>query len=83
MNIITNADVKKFLTLLQIGLESGRQKELKSYSATTNYDGINAVKDYYVHLEFSFRIDKEIIESLFIEDDFDTSNQIKDLLKGV
>lgn len=83
MNIITNADVKKFLTLLQIGLESGRQKELKSYSAATNYDRISAVKDYYVHLEFSFKVDREIIENAFVEEDFDTTSQINDLLKGV
>lgn len=80
MNIITNADVKKFLTLLQTGLKNGKRKELKNYSCTASCGND---KDYYVHLEFSFYINKEIVEDTFIEDDFDTSNQINDLLNGL
>lgn len=83
MNIITNADVKKFLTLLKAGMQNGKQKSLKSYTDGSAYDGTAVVKDYYVSLEFSFRVDREIIENLFAEDDFDLSNQVNDLMKGL
>lgn len=83
MNIITNADVKKFLTLVQAGIKTGKQKTLKNYTSGSTYDGTNVVKDYYVSLEFSFHVDREIIDSLFAEDDFDLSNQVNDLMKGL
>jgi len=83
MNIITSQDVKNFITLLQAGLKHGRRKELKNYSSATPYDSTNVIKEYYVNLEFSFIVDREIIDSFFAEDDFDLSNQVKDLLKDL
>lgn len=81
MNIITTGDVEKFLKLVQAGIKHGKKKELKNYTSASTYDGTNVVKEYYVAVEFSFVVDREIIESLFIEDDFDVSNKINDLLK--
>jgi hypothetical protein len=83
MNIITNADVKKFLTLVQAGLKNGKKRELKNYTSASTYDGINVVKEYYVSLELSFTVDREIIDTLFAEDDFDVSNQVNDLMNGL
>lgn len=59
------------------------KKKLSNYTSATVYDGTEVVKEYYVNVEFSFRVDREIIENLFLEEDFDTSNQVNDLIKGV
>jgi hypothetical protein len=83
MNIITNADVKKFLTLVQAGIKHGKNRNLKNYTSGSTHDGTNVVKEYYVSLELSFRVDREIIDNLFVEDDFDVSNQINDLMKDL
>lgn len=81
MNIITQSDVENFLKLLKAGLKHGREKNLRSYNSGTTYDGTSVVKEYYVHLELSFRVDREIIDELFAEEDFDVSNQVDNLLK--
>jgi len=81
MNIITTADVEKFLKLVKAGMNHGKRKELKNYTSASTYDGTNVVKEYYVNVEFSFSVDREIIDSLFIDDDFDVSNKINDLMK--
>lgn len=83
MNIITNADVKTFLTLLKAGLKNGRRKALKNYSMGTPYDGTDIIKEYYVNLEFSFFIDGDVIDQVFAEDDFESSSQIEDMLKDL
>jgi hypothetical protein len=83
MNIITNADLKKFLTLVQAGMKHGKKRELNNYTSGLTYDGTNVVKEYYVSLELSFTVDREIIDNLFAEDDFDVSNQVNDLIKGL
>jgi hypothetical protein len=81
MNIITSSDVDKFLKLLKAGLKDGRKKELKEYTSATTFDGTSVVKEYYVSLEFRFMIDREFIDNMFIEDNFDVSSQVDDLLK--
>jgi hypothetical protein len=83
MNIITNADVKKFLTLVQAGMKHGKKRQLKNYTNGSAYEGTNVVKEYYVSLELSFTVDREIIDNLFTEDDFDVSNQVNDLMKDL
>jgi hypothetical protein len=84
MNIITNADVKKFLTLLKAGMKNGRKRELKNYtSATTPYDAAGAAKEYFVSLEFHFFIDGDILGSLFTEEDFDLTSKVDELLGGL
>ncbi len=82
MNIITSADVDKFLKLMKAGMQHGREKELKDYTSATTYSGTSVPKEYYVSLEFRFRVDREIIDSVFAEDDFDVKNQIDELLKS-
>lgn len=81
MNLITNADVKKFVTLLKAGLANGKRKELKVYTNGDSYDGTDITKNYFVSLEFYFHIDPQIIEALFIEEDAGLTSQIDEMLK--
>jgi len=83
MNIITNADVNKFLTLIKAGMKHGKKRELRNHTSGSTYNGTNVVKEYFVSLEFSFFVDSGIIDELFAEDDFDVSNRVNDLLKGL
>lgn len=83
MNIVTKHDVNKFLELLKAGLKNGKKKELKIYTNGSVYDGIDVVKTYFVNLEFTFSIDREIIDEVFADDDIDLSNQVDDLLKDI
>ena len=78
MNIVTKSDTKKFITLVKAGLKNGTSKELKNYSSATKHDGIDVVKEYYVSLQFSFRINPEDIEQLISDDLMD--NEIDELL---
>ncbi len=83
MNIITTSDVKKFLKLLQAGLKQGDKKELKTYTHGTMYDDTPVVREYFVKLDFSFTISREVVDDIFAEEDFDASEQLKDLLKDI
>lgn len=81
MNIITNSDVKKFLTLIKAGLKNGNKKELRIHDSASFFDGITVAKSHYVSVEFSFHIDPDKLQELFIEEDAGLTNQIDDLLK--
>ena len=65
--------------LLKAGLKEGTSKELKTHSSAHKLDGTNIAMDYYVHLEFSFRIKADVINDIVSEDFL--SNEIDDLLK--
>jgi len=78
MNIITKSDKKKFIQLLKLGLKNGTQKNMTTYSGTTNHEGTLVVKEYYVSLDFRFLIDPEHIDKLIAEDFIE--NEIDDLL---
>lgn len=80
MNIITNADMKKFLMLVQAGIKSGTKRELSNYNSASCYDGTNIAKEYYVNVQFSFLIERDKLEEFFIEDDAGLSNQIKEMI---
>lgn len=81
MNIITNADVEKFLKLIKAGMQHGEKRELKNYTnASSYYDETSMAKEFYVSVQFSFNIDANIINSLFDKEDLDISNKVNDLL---
>lgn len=83
MNIITKGDVEKFLKLVKAGLKHGKSKEMRNYTASSNFDGTHIAKEYYVNIELSFKIEPEILEKLFAEDDFDLQKSIDDLMKDI
>ena len=80
MNIITKGDVKKFLKLVKVGMKYGTNKELKNFSSNLADKNNDGDQKYYVSLDFSFSISKNIIDGVFIDDDFDVSNEIKKLV---
>jgi len=81
MNIITQADVDKFLILAKAGFLKGQKKELKNYTSANCFDGTNVPKNYYVSIEFSFTVDADVLDNLFNQESFDVSKKIEDLLK--
>lgn len=78
MNITTKSDIKKFIALLKVGLKNGTSKEMTNYSSATKYDGIDVVKEYYVALDFRFKIKPEFIDAIVFNDLMD--NEIEELL---
>ena len=83
MTLITNADVKKFLKLVEVGMRNGKKRSLTNYTSATTYDGTNVKKEYYVSLSFSYTVDAKDLDELFVDEDLDVSNQINDLMKGL
>lgn len=81
MNIITRADIKKFIKLMKAGITEGKQKEMKIYSSASNYDGTNVPKEWFCNIEFSFRLAPEIIDAIVEEESVD--DEIKDMLKNL
>lgn len=81
MQIITKADVDKFLKLVKAGLKDSTNKELNIYDSAIVFDGTEVTKEHYVSLEFRFKVSREVIDRLFVEDSFDVSNEIDNLLK--
>ncbi len=78
MDIITNADIKKFLTLVKAGLKDGMDKELE---IKTNR---NVYKDeFHIKVEFSFKIDGCIIDELFVEDYYHLNTTTNALIKDL
>lgn len=75
MNIITNSDIKKFLTLVKEGLKKGTSKDLRIHSRGTCSEDSDAATKYYVSVEFSFDISSEYVEEALSED-FITDEEI-------
>ena len=63
MNIVTQSDVKKFISLLKAGLKAGQRKNMKVHTSTTVFDGTDVPKSHYVNIEFGFIIPHEEVES--------------------
>jgi hypothetical protein len=63
MNIITNADVKKFIDLFKVGVQDGERKDMSIYSSDVG-DG-----KYYVALDFKFQVNAPIIETALIDNE--------------
>lgn len=55
MNIITNADVKKFIDLFKVGVQAGERQDMSIYSSEGDENR------YYAHLEFRFQVDAPIV----------------------
>lgn len=80
MNIITNADVQKFLKLFKAGIDHGHKKELRNYTAVINDEKC------FVSLEFSFNVDQALLDKIFKEEKIDisqyVSKQVKEMIDG-
>jgi len=79
MNLVTKADIKRFLQLLEIGLKEGKKVELKNYTSADTHDGTNIAKSYYVSIEFCFHCATESIGALVDSDAVD--DEIKEMIK--
>lgn len=62
MNIITNADVDKFIDLFKVGMQAGEQKDLKANASRIG-------EKYYVSMKFKFEVDAAFIETAFTEEE--------------
>jgi hypothetical protein len=85
MNIITIADIEKFLLLAKAGVKHGQKREMRIYDSVSKHacEGVHSPQEHYINLEFRFHIKSDIIDQLFVTEDLDTNNKIQDLLKGL
>ena len=58
-NIITQADIDKFLSFLEQGMHKGVEKSLVIATQSQMIEGTNVAENHFIRLEFSFKISNE------------------------
>lgn len=84
MNIITIADIEKFITLTKAGIASGKGREMRIYTAASDIiNGTNVPQNYFISLEFRFTLTADTVDKIFATQDPDIDSKVKDLLKDI
>jgi hypothetical protein len=81
MNLVTKADIKRFLQLLEIGLKEGKIEECRNFVCSNKHDGTDVIKEWFVSLDFTFKCSPEAIHDIVDSDSVD--DEIKDMIKNL